>query len=56
MGGVCKGIFVSNPTTVLRLCCVVVRVLAGLNENIIISYFKVEVEVEDELGNLKWFK
>ena len=23
-GGVCTGMFVSNPTTMLRLCCVVV--------------------------------
>ena len=26
-GGVCKVIFMSNPTSVLRLCCVVVGVV-----------------------------
>ena len=32
VGGVCTVIFVSNPTTVLRLCCVVVGV-AGMFSN-----------------------
>ena len=27
VGGVCKVIFVSNPTSVLRLCCVVVGIV-----------------------------
>ena len=35
-GGVCTVIFESNPTTVLRLCCVVVGVLTKLNKSCVI--------------------
>ena len=32
VGGVCTVIFVSNPTTVLRLCCVVIGVVTIKNQ------------------------
>ena len=34
-GGVCKVIFMSNPTAVLRLCCVVVGVVTIFIDDIL---------------------
>ena len=42
VGGVCTVIFMSNPTTVLRLCCVVVGVV-----KICVLYLNSPVRLQD---------
>ena len=44
VGGVCTVIFVSNLTTVLRLRCVVVRVVTIDSRKLVVSTYKMQLD------------